>query len=1363
MSSDNTDDIHGNFAVAADSITNGARSDDIVVDICSWRDSQLRGEHIPVSKLDSVLHADIDHVIAIMNANKWTDADVLKAVRSYLTAKRTSDMIAFVQARCILTDHPLSPFVIQKPTTPLTLPPMTSTEPVHSKPVEAVRNRSQSLARAKDLIAQYHLRVFDPAVEPHKYFEWKYDIVDVCNTEDSFDVKIEILTNCLPPLMRLELLQLFPSSSPELLFSHLFDRLDKIYGNIRATRHIEAQFQQCQVTDGESISSFYSRFKRAARYYEKTTATRLSDENLIVAFGSGLRDSNKLFLADLIETGIGASALSFDDYVNRLIYLSSRIPPRPSTDLNAITPAEVTHNKRPRPDDGPHQHRSFRGIGCYRCCQGNHSAVTCPNRVKDFSKRCQRCGSRQHAAPHCKANLTRDCRRCKGKHFESICPVDLPNGRASNNAIELDTPKIVSTEAAQSNHPSFDELLGVVSNCSVELVSVDCCLPNDHIDNNAIFLDVEINNGPTLRGLLDTGSGANFIHPDIIVTLAKQKLIDPTHLHRTHVNAKFGNETHGICDTMITCDSTIDGVLLPSTFFVFPCSPKVIIGRPTLKKLGFLPQPRRSSSTPPTHPPFIDVNRIAVSSMDTDMVNARWIEEIKHNDSLRLCIRFPLFEKILMEPLREPLRPMASVVETIILKRLLRMEEEQACRQTTLDHIPIVVPPVLVDKYPHRPRSSDDAELHSRYRITLDLRGYNKLELIIPPEDQPGPLMFRSTSLKSIGPKKKALTTQFQNSSFDIMRHLPADKMYYFSKVDLTNAYNSVALPRSLQHVGIQVFDATESRYRFFLFNTLSQGWKYSPCFFRMACNYLVDKARTLLDSRVYIDFFQDDILLCVGPDDRDVLSRATEQLVELLGHYSFSIQPNKVITAADAVEFCGYKLTKSGCVPSPKRSKFTLDLKEQLRVQCNDDNLLPWLRKIAGIFQYSYGFLRAAQLRQLSALYESISLAQQGKPPPALECWETAAEPLLDSAVNGLPALTLGAFSSDAICSIILVDANQDSFCAILLKAFMSSKSSEFESDFSDLRKLIGLSNNCGIVCCRIIGHPFDKVARKRSSTYRERVAVLLSVEELRPLLEGECHIICDNANCRKMWHDLEDLGSLTKLLDTYWQFDPTIWWLARDDWPAIADSFARIVQEPSEIVVNSITPGLDDRLTIATFVQAYASDDTTLGQDTIRSIYEKLQNDTEGPNTVGPRSAFSLCHNNLLWFHSRLVVPHLCRASLMWRAHCQLGGVHLGRDRTRCQLANYYWPTMSKDIFQFVKSCYQCIKSKPCYISRNHDKTTSSRIVECHRPFESWQVDHCGPFPDSSYALICVCTVSKYLYSRAVPGPDAQNTAME
>ena len=74
------------------------------------------------------------------------------------------------------------------------------------------------------------------------------------------------------------------------------------------------------------------------------------------------------------------------------------------------------------------------------------------------------------------------------------------------------------------------------------------------------------------------------------------------------------------------------------------------------------------------------------------------------------------------------------------------------------------------------------------------------------------------------------------------------------------------------------------------------------------------------MDTRDYIDSFQDDIPLCTVPDDRDILSRAKQQLVEFLGQYSFSLQPNKVITLSQDIELCGDKLTRDGCVPSPKR-----------------------------------------------------------------------------------------------------------------------------------------------------------------------------------------------------------------------------------------------------------------------------------------------------------------------------------------------------------------------------------------------------------------------------------------------------------
>ena len=70
------------------------------------------------------------------------------------------------------------------------------------------------------------------------------------------------------------------------------------------------------------------------------------------------------------------------------------------------------------------------------------------------------------------------------------------------------------------------------------------------------------------------------------------------------------------------------------------------------------------------------------------------------------------------------------------------------------------------------------------------------------------------------------------------------------------------------------------------------------------------------MDPRDNIDFFQDDIPLCTGPDDRDIHSRATQQLVGFLGQYSFSVQPNKVIISSQDIEFSGDKLTRDVTQP---------------------------------------------------------------------------------------------------------------------------------------------------------------------------------------------------------------------------------------------------------------------------------------------------------------------------------------------------------------------------------------------------------------------------------------------------------------
>jgi hypothetical protein len=57
------------------------------------------------------------------------------------------------------------------------------------------------------------------------------------------------------------------------------------------------------------------------------------------------------------------------------------------------------------------------------------------------------------------------------------------------------------------------------------------------------------------------------------------------------------------------------------------------------------------------------------------------------------------------------------------------------------------------------------------------------------------------------------------------------------------------------------------------------------------------------------------------------------------------------------AKECEGGLLTSSGCEPDPKHNGFAHNLK-QWASELFEQNSLSWLRKVAGLFQYSYGFL---------------------------------------------------------------------------------------------------------------------------------------------------------------------------------------------------------------------------------------------------------------------------------------------------------------------------------------------------------------------------------------------------------------------
>ncbi len=112
----------------------------------------------------------------------------------------------------------------------------------------------------------------------------------------------------------------------------------------------------------------------------------------------------------------------------------------------------------------------------------------------------------------------------------------------------------------------------------------------------------------------------------------------------------------------------------------------------------------------------------------------------------------------------------------------------------------------------------------------------------------------------------------------------------------------ALVLLGSMQHVGTEVFDSNSRSYRYFESKTLMQGWRYSPTFSRMCVNMLVDKCRKAfqeLANLLHIDFFQDDIIVLAGQDDKDNLIKVTDIAIQTLESHGFNIRRHKGIGVA--------------------------------------------------------------------------------------------------------------------------------------------------------------------------------------------------------------------------------------------------------------------------------------------------------------------------------------------------------------------------------------------------------------------------------------------------------------------------------
>ena len=98
----------------------------------------------------------------------------------------------------------------------------------------------------------------------------------------------------------------------------------------------------------------------------------------------------------------------------------------------------------------------------------------------------------------------------------------------------------------------------------------------------------------------------------------------------------------------------------------------------------------------------------------------------------------------------------------------------------------------------------------------------------------------------------------------------------------------------------------------------------------------------------------------------------------------------------------------------------------------------------------------------------------------------------------------------------------------------------------------------------------------------------------------------------------------------------------------------------------------------------------------------------------------------------------------------HSSPYGGHAGSSKTQAKVlqSGFYWPTMLKDIYNYVKSC------DPCH------EMPQKGILEVEM-FDVWGVDYVGPLPSSNgykHILVAVDYVSKWVEAVPIVNADAK-----
>lgn len=185
------------------------------------------------------------------------------------------------------------------------------------------------------------------------------------------------------------------------------------------------------------------------------------------------------------------------------------------------------------------------------------------------------------------------------------------------------------------------------------------------------------------------------------------------------------------------------------------------------------------------------------------------------------------------------------------------------------------------------------------------------------------------------------------------------------------------------------------------------------------------------------------------------------------------------------------------------------------------------------------------------------------------------------------------------------------------------------------------------------------------------------------------------------------------------------------------------------------------------------------TLNYETLLSRLEKLAGNFEEVELSKNDEIFKYCTVNelknmaektlnklqiVLVDASKITISDVCERQRLLKTYHDdkiLGG-HTGAGKLFAKLASrFYWRTMKKDVFSYVKQCEICALSK----ARQKTKEPMTITPTPQKPFDVVIIYTIGPLTISDlgnkYAITLVCDLSKYLIAVSVQDKSAQTVA--